>query len=126
MLRSKTLPAPRATAKSAASIVEQLTTAIIFSLAVLARGSHAKTFFPPGVKTVAADYESLDDLTLRLRALHAVVCVVPGHPEALLLRIVASSRPPSLPTYNASSQGSLAPIVAFQTRDPFPSQSSRL
>ncbi|KAL2877627.1 hypothetical protein SGCOL_007156 [Colletotrichum sp. CLE4] len=71
-------------------IVNQLAAAGIFNLVVITRGSHAKTF-PPGVKTVAADYESLDDLTVAFRGFDAVVCVVPGHLEALLLRILEAA-----------------------------------
>ncbi|KAF9871855.1 oxidoreductase [Colletotrichum karsti] len=71
-------------------IVERLIAAGIFDISVVTRASRdtrAKAL-PLGAKAVEAEYESLDSLTEAFRGFDAVVCTLPGHLEALLLRVL--------------------------------------
>ncbi|KAI8270037.1 Isoflavone reductase-like protein P3 [Colletotrichum sp. SAR11_239] len=70
-------------------IVQQLVAAGIFDVAVVTRDSRdTRGKIPTGAKAAEADYESLESLTAAFRGFDAVVCTLPGHLEALLLRIL--------------------------------------
>ncbi|KAK2760623.1 oxidoreductase [Colletotrichum kahawae] len=70
-------------------VVQQLVAAGIFDVAVVTRDSRdTRGKIPTGAKTAEADYESPESLTTAFRGFDAVVCTLPGHLEALLLRIL--------------------------------------
>ncbi|KAF6826509.1 hypothetical protein CPLU01_09626 [Colletotrichum plurivorum] len=70
-------------------IVQQLLAAGNFHVTIVTRDARgAKQNIPAAAKVVTAENESLDDLNNAFRRQDAVVCAVPGHLEALLLRIL--------------------------------------
>lgn len=82
----------QATGNLGPSILEQLLLAGDFTVTVLVRKESPRTF-PPGVKTVTVNYDSIDSLTSALSGQDAVVSTLPiSAPEKQLLLIEAAAK----------------------------------
>ncbi|KAK4175078.1 hypothetical protein QBC36DRAFT_332263 [Triangularia setosa] len=81
-----------ATGNLGPSILEQLLLAGEFTVTVLVRKESPHTF-PPPIKTITVDYESLESLTLALSGQDAVISTLPlTTPEKQLLLIEAAAK----------------------------------